>query len=410
MPARLILCLVLILLLCSTLSSAASKQRIAVLDLANRAEIHEREVDYIGDLVRSAVRRSLGTNDFIVMTRENILELLPEGQTLSDCEGECAVQTGREVGADYVISGEMILFSDEYRVSLQLYDTEEGNLLNTRMAGGPSLLTLEQPINVGAGALCSVIGGRTVEPVDVVRQADPVDSMNRDVVRSASDMRERAGRKKWTYKGKYELSLGAGDHDPRGTFGDFWEDDGPEPSIEIGFYPTRNLAFNIRGGGNNYSLKNNFEDPNTYDPGIHGPWSGTSMVVSVYEVTAKFLLKDGASGSLVSASPYIKAGAYMCTSSVEIARYWSSIETERDKRYETDYFNGTGWMAGGGVQFRFWHLGASLELMYMSKLTPTVDQTDELDLLDSFSIDHDPYEIEPDMLKLQLSFTGWFGS
>src|SRR5204863_8468414 len=83
---------------------------VAVLDLNNKLRGAEREqLDgvYFADQVRAEIKRrvpSLG-----VMTRENIMVLLQAGgKTLADCEGECEVDTGRRLGADYVISGDML--------------------------------------------------------------------------------------------------------------------------------------------------------------------------------------------------------------------------------------------------------------------------------------------------------------
>lgn len=40
------------------------------------------------------------------MTRESTEMILQQfGKTLADCTGECEVETGRKLGADYVISG-----------------------------------------------------------------------------------------------------------------------------------------------------------------------------------------------------------------------------------------------------------------------------------------------------------------
>ena len=65
------------------------------------------------------------------MTKENIYELLPpdKKKDLSACIGECAVETGRNIGADFVVAGEIVRFAGEIRVSFSLHDTHEGNLL-----------------------------------------------------------------------------------------------------------------------------------------------------------------------------------------------------------------------------------------------------------------------------------------
>ena len=41
------------------------------------------------------------------MTRDSILELLPPDTQLSECLGACAVDTGRRLGAHYVLTGQV---------------------------------------------------------------------------------------------------------------------------------------------------------------------------------------------------------------------------------------------------------------------------------------------------------------
>src|SRR5207253_575129 len=45
------------------------------------------------------------------------------------CEGECEVETGRRVGADLVISGEIGSLGSSLTISLRLHDARSGQLL-----------------------------------------------------------------------------------------------------------------------------------------------------------------------------------------------------------------------------------------------------------------------------------------
>jgi TolB-like protein len=105
---------------------------VAVLDLNNKlrgADRDQLDGAYFANQVRAEVKRrvpGLG-----VMTRENILVLLQSGgKTLSDCEGECEVDTGRRLGADYVISGEMLKIGSHFKVDLRMHDTRDGQLIS----------------------------------------------------------------------------------------------------------------------------------------------------------------------------------------------------------------------------------------------------------------------------------------
>ena len=63
-----------------------------------------------------------------MITKENILVMLPSGKTLADCEGSCAVDTGRKIGAHWVLVGEVVRFGATIRVTLKLHHTASGIL------------------------------------------------------------------------------------------------------------------------------------------------------------------------------------------------------------------------------------------------------------------------------------------
>ena len=136
-----------------------SRSRVAVLDFANLAGLQEHEVIYISDLMRSVGVRSLPSDRFIMMTRENIFELLPEGQNLADCLGECAVETGRKIGADYVVTGEVLRFGGEFRLNVKLHETTTGGQLSDVQIGGLDILELEACLSEESKGLFDPIAG-----------------------------------------------------------------------------------------------------------------------------------------------------------------------------------------------------------------------------------------------------------
>ena len=105
---------------------------VAVLDLNNKLRGSDRDLldgAYFANQVRAEVKRRVPGMG--VMTRENILVLLQSGgKTLADCEGECEVDTGRRLGADYVISGEMLKVGSHFKVDLRMHDTRDGQLIS----------------------------------------------------------------------------------------------------------------------------------------------------------------------------------------------------------------------------------------------------------------------------------------
>ena len=92
--------------------------------------------------------------DVRVMTRENLLSLLAaQGKTLQECEGECEVETGRKLGADFVVSGELLRIGATYKLSLRLHDTAGGTLLAAATASGATAEALDQGLGAAVKKL-----------------------------------------------------------------------------------------------------------------------------------------------------------------------------------------------------------------------------------------------------------------
>ena len=91
-----------------------------------------------------------------VMTRENLLVLLQAtGKDASQCEGECEVDTGRRIGADAVVSGEILKVGSKFKMSLKLHETAGGQLLSTAVASGKSIDELDESAQSAAADLLS---------------------------------------------------------------------------------------------------------------------------------------------------------------------------------------------------------------------------------------------------------------
>jgi Protein of unknown function (DUF1566)/PEGA domain len=121
--------------------------RVAVLELSNDAEITESEAYYLTDKVRDAASRVLTNRGFLVITRENLQELLPPGTDLSKCgTAECEVEIGRTIGTDYIVTGEILKFSGEFRANLKAHHSSTGAFLGAEACKGKSLTDLEESI------------------------------------------------------------------------------------------------------------------------------------------------------------------------------------------------------------------------------------------------------------------------
>jgi hypothetical protein len=124
------------------MGAASAAPKAAVLELRHPKSMEAETVSYLTDRVRQvAQRRAKGAWE--MLTRQNLAALLPPGQDLADCEGECEVETGRNIGADYVISGRILPFDKGLRALLTLHDTRSGRQISSTHAGGSDLKTIE---------------------------------------------------------------------------------------------------------------------------------------------------------------------------------------------------------------------------------------------------------------------------
>ena len=100
-------------------------------------------MNYLSDLLRRLASSEL-TQNFLIMDKENILTLPPPEKSVEDCVGECAVDTGRLLGAAYIITGYIIRFGRQLRVTVKLHDTHTGRLMGSEVASGLEVTYIEQ--------------------------------------------------------------------------------------------------------------------------------------------------------------------------------------------------------------------------------------------------------------------------
>lgn len=155
------------LALCALISSAplaraeevAEQERIAVLQMVNRAGFKADEVSYLTNSIRQTLSTKSGPR-FLVMTQENILKLLPPDVKLEDCVGECEVETGRTLGARYIVTGELIQFGEALRLNIRLHETTGGALLVAETAKGFNINEIETALERAAQVLYDKLTAR----------------------------------------------------------------------------------------------------------------------------------------------------------------------------------------------------------------------------------------------------------
>jgi TolB-like protein len=114
-----------------TSGAGQARRRLAVLEFSGR----NLEADVLGafsDAVRGgAVEALSGGENLKVMTRENMLVMLRDMGQKECVEGDCEVETARNIGADFVISGSVAHMDNTFVVTLKIHETQEGAVLAT---------------------------------------------------------------------------------------------------------------------------------------------------------------------------------------------------------------------------------------------------------------------------------------
>ena len=135
--------LIHLLLFCALIlahTTAKAQQRIAVLEISGDGSIEETGLQFLADKIREAALTHLDSDEWEVMTQENMLVLLEaNSDDLAACVGECEVETGRLLGAHLVVAGSQIQFGSSYELILRSYETESGRLLVSASASAESL-------------------------------------------------------------------------------------------------------------------------------------------------------------------------------------------------------------------------------------------------------------------------------
>jgi len=116
--------------------SVFAVNNVAVLELlpneSVEGSIRIEEARHLTDELRKQAVTTLPKSEYSVMTRDNIISLIPPDEKEAECLAEgCAVDIGRAIGAEYVTQGSIGKFADEFTISVELYETMSGKLLSS---------------------------------------------------------------------------------------------------------------------------------------------------------------------------------------------------------------------------------------------------------------------------------------
>ena len=125
----------------------ASATHVAVLetgaDGVAKEIVSATDRQYLTNVLREeAVKQLPAAENYTIMTRENIQQMLPPGKAIEDCEGSCLVETGKNIAADYICQARIGSFAGDLTLSVELYETAGNKLIASFNGHGTNLKEL----------------------------------------------------------------------------------------------------------------------------------------------------------------------------------------------------------------------------------------------------------------------------
>jgi hypothetical protein len=100
----------------------------------------EFELRYLTNYLRKIATDELPTAGYSVLTRDNIMALLPPDKPAAECfEGQCLVDIGRNIGANYAVQGTVSRFGSQLTLTIEAYETMSGKLLKSAIMESPTV-------------------------------------------------------------------------------------------------------------------------------------------------------------------------------------------------------------------------------------------------------------------------------
>ncbi|MEC7988172.1 MAG: SUMF1/EgtB/PvdO family nonheme iron enzyme [Myxococcota bacterium] len=129
-------------LLSFTPNSWSAEHRLAVLDL-QADNIDAGILLKIGDQIRLAALESLPVDQYELISRENMLQILSDmGKDASCIKGVCEVEIARNIGASVVISGDLLYWDERYSLTLKIHESRKGRLIMGEEIRAPDVWSL----------------------------------------------------------------------------------------------------------------------------------------------------------------------------------------------------------------------------------------------------------------------------
>ena len=109
-------------------------------DSKTKSKVSLADRQFLTNVLREeAVKQLPAAQNYTIMTRDNILQMLPPGKSIEDCEGSCLVETGKNISADFVCQARMGSFGGAFSLSAELYETAGNKLIASFNGQGSDL-------------------------------------------------------------------------------------------------------------------------------------------------------------------------------------------------------------------------------------------------------------------------------
>lgn len=142
---------------------------------------------YLTNVLREqAVKELPATQNYTIMTRENIQQMLPPGKAIEDCEGSCLVETGKNISADFVCQMRVGNFDGELTLSAELYETAGNKLVASFNGQGTNLKELLELIKKQSPEFFRIVKEMS-QPVPVVQEIPEKRDTVETIVREPED-------------------------------------------------------------------------------------------------------------------------------------------------------------------------------------------------------------------------------
>jgi hypothetical protein len=159
----------LLLTLAFGIATSFAANIVAVLEIIpsnDNVNLEVSEFRHLTDELRTRARETLPRNAYSILTRDNIIQLLPPDEKEAECLAEsCAVDIGRAIGAEYVTQGFVGNFAGMLTLTVELYESMSGNMLGSFVTESEDVKGLLMTIREKAPGLFGKLSESLSEPV-----------------------------------------------------------------------------------------------------------------------------------------------------------------------------------------------------------------------------------------------------